>query len=47
VLAAERQRVAGRAATGVVIEQWTRIIFVIGVAVIVVGSMAIYWTSGR
>jgi hypothetical protein len=30
-----------------VIEQWTRITFVIGVAVIVVGSMAMYWTSGR
>jgi branched-chain amino acid transport system substrate-binding protein len=47
VLAAERQRAAGHAATGILIEQWTRISFVIGVAIVVVGSMVMYWTSGR
>jgi branched-chain amino acid transport system substrate-binding protein len=47
VLAAERRRAAGHAATGVLIERWTRITFVIGVAAVVAGSMAMYWTSAR
>ena len=47
VLAAERQRAASHAATAVMIEQWTRTAFVIGVAIVVVGSMVMYWTSRR
>ncbi len=47
VLAVERQRAAGRAAVGVALEHWTRVVFTVGVAVILVGALAMYMTSGR
>jgi branched-chain amino acid transport system substrate-binding protein len=47
VLAAERLRAAGQGTAGIAVEHWTRLSFLVGVAVIVVGSVVMYATSGR
>ena len=47
VLAVERVRGAGQAAFGVTLEHWTRVVFMIGVAAIIVGALAMYMMRGR
>ncbi len=46
VLGAERLRAAGRNATALRTDQWTRVVFVLAVAAIVAGAFAM-WSDGR
>jgi ABC-type branched-subunit amino acid transport system substrate-binding protein len=46
VLAVERLRAAGQAAAGVTLEHGTRGVFLVGVGIILVGALVLYW-AGR
>jgi branched-chain amino acid transport system substrate-binding protein len=46
VLAAERLRAAGKNAVAVTTERWTRIVFVIAVALVAAGGWTLWWSEG-